>query len=123
MRIGHRTIACTIFRCPLMCSGRTLRQFPFVAEQVGEEVGAVPILGDLLVSKKGEGIFGLTYAMKGNLNEPSLSVNPLSVLTPGIFRRIFEFATPKEPTPVPQPQPQPQATVEAAPETAPTAPQ
>ena len=84
-------------------------------------LGAVPILGELLVSKKGEGIFGLTYAMKGNLNEPTVSVNPLSVLTPGIFRRIFEFATPKEPMPLPTPPPQ--ATVEAAPETAPAAPQ
>jgi len=67
-------------------------------------LGSVPILGDLLVSKKGEGIFGLTYAMKGNLNEPALSVNPLSVLTPGIFRRIFEFDPPKEPPPETQPQ-------------------
>ena len=34
--------------------------------------------------------------MRGDLNEPTLIVNPLSVLTPGIFRRIFEFSTPKE---------------------------
>ena len=67
-------------------------------------LGNVPILGDLLVSKKGEGIFGLTYAMKGNLDEPGLTVNPLSVLTPGIFRRIFEFDPPKEPPPETQPQ-------------------
>ena len=72
-------------------------------------LGSVPILGDLLVSKKGEGIFGLTYAMKGNLNEPVLSVNPLSVLTPGIFRRIFEFSPAKEPVE------QPQASAEPAP--------
>jgi hypothetical protein len=82
-------------------------------------LGAVPILGDLLISKKGEGIFGLTYAMKGSLNEPSLTVNPLSVLTPGIFRRIFEFDPPKEILPPQQPQPQPQASVEAAPQIAP----
>jgi hypothetical protein len=65
-------------------------------------LGAVPVLGDLLVSKQGEGIFGLTYAMKGNLNEPSISLNPLSVLTPGIFRRIFEFSPAKEPVAQPQ---------------------
>ena len=39
-------------------------------------LGSVPLLGDILISKKGEGIFGLTYAMKGNLNEPALTVNP-----------------------------------------------
>ncbi|HXI99757.1 MAG TPA: DUF3971 domain-containing protein, partial [Micropepsaceae bacterium] len=76
-------------------------------------LGAVPLLGDLLNSRKGEGIFGLTYAMKGNLNEPAVSLNPLSVLTPGIFRRIFEFAPPKD-APVPQ-VPQPQALAEPTP--------
>ena len=86
-------------------------------------LGNVPILGDLLVSKKGEGVFGLTYAMKGNLDEPTLNVNPLSVLTPGIFRRIFEFDPPKEPPPEAQPQasaaPPPQASAAPAPASAP----
>jgi len=45
--------------------------------------------------KKGRSIIGLTYAMKGNLNEPAVSVNPLRFDT-GIFRRIFEFDPPKE---------------------------
>jgi hypothetical protein len=65
-------------------------------------LGSVPVLGDLLVSKPGEGIFGLTYAMRGELSEPAISVNPLSVLTPGIFRRIFEFSTPKDMQSAPQ---------------------
>src|SRR5579859_5014035 len=38
MRIRHRTVACAIFRRPLMCTSRTLGQFPFIAEQVVEEV-------------------------------------------------------------------------------------
>ena len=80
-------------------------------------LGSLPILGDILVSKKGEGVFGLTYAMKGNLNEPSITVNPLSVLTPGIFRRIFEFSPAKEPAP------QPQASVAPAVPATPAAPQ
>src|SRR6202795_3227725 len=36
--IRHRTVACAIFRCPLMRTGRALRQFPIVAEQDREEV-------------------------------------------------------------------------------------
>jgi uncharacterized protein DUF3971/AsmA-like protein len=54
-------------------------------------LGAIPVLGDVLVSKKGEGILGLTYEMKGDIAEPAINVNPLSILTPGILRRIFEF--------------------------------
>src|ERR1700732_915741 len=38
--IRLRAVAGAIFRCPLMRTGRALRQFPFVAEQVGEEVVA-----------------------------------------------------------------------------------
>jgi hypothetical protein len=67
-------------------------------------------------------VFGVTYAVKGNLNEPSLTTNPLSLLTPGILRRIFEFATPKIPAepqpvaspPVAQPTP-PEKSLSAAP--------
>src|SRR5579872_496906 len=40
MSIRHRTIACAIFRCPLMCAGRTLCQFPIVFEEVGKEIVA-----------------------------------------------------------------------------------
>ena len=50
----------------------------------------IPLLGDLLASKKGEGIFGVTYSMTGNADQPDISTNPLSMLTPGILRRIFE---------------------------------
>ncbi len=50
----------------------------------------MPLLGDILASKKGEGIFGITYSMTGNSEQPVISTNPLSILTPGILRRIFE---------------------------------
>ena len=59
-------------------------------------LGALPLVGDLLVSKEGEGIIGLTYQARGDLNEPEIVVNPLSVLTPGFLRRIFEFGGPPE---------------------------
>ncbi len=57
---------------------------------VNSFLGEIPVLGDLLTSRKGEGVFGLTYTMKGELEEVQIFINPLSVLTPGIFRRIFE---------------------------------
>jgi hypothetical protein len=61
---------------------------------VNSILGAIPVLGNLLVSKKGEGVFGMTYSAQGNADEPKISVNPLSMLTPGIFRRIFEGRVP-----------------------------
>ncbi|HEX3430542.1 MAG TPA: AsmA-like C-terminal domain-containing protein, partial [Rhizomicrobium sp.] len=45
-------------------------------------LGNIPIIGDILTSKKGEGIVGMTYTLRGDLDQPTLSTNPLSVLTP-----------------------------------------
>ena len=39
---------------------------------------------------KGEGVFGLTYSAKGAFAAPKVNVNPLSLATPGILRRMFE---------------------------------
>ncbi|HEX2759555.1 MAG TPA: AsmA-like C-terminal domain-containing protein, partial [Rhizomicrobium sp.] len=57
---------------------------------VNSLISNVPLLGDILASKKGEGIFGITYSMAGNAEQPTITTNPLSILTPGILRRIFE---------------------------------
>lgn len=57
---------------------------------VNSLISNVPLLGDILASKKGEGIFGITYSMTGNSEQPVITTNPLSILTPGILRRIFE---------------------------------
>ena len=72
-------------------------------------LGAIPVLGDVFVSKKGEGLFGMTYSVHGDLDHPQVSTNPLSVLAPGILRRIFEGGTPAAPAqqanpPLPKPQ-------------------
>ena len=55
-------------------------------------LGHVPVIGDLLVSRRGEGVFGMTYSINGHAGEPRVGVNPASALTPGILRRIFEPA-------------------------------
>jgi hypothetical protein len=60
-------------------------------------LGAIPVLGDVFVSKKGEGLFGVTYNVSGDLDSPKISTNPLSVLAPGILRRVFEGAAPTAP--------------------------
>ena len=52
----------------------------------------VPIIGDILNGGNyNEGIFGLTYSMGGTFADPKIKMNPLSVLAPGVFRRLFDF--------------------------------
>jgi len=55
----------------------------------------VPLLGDIFVSREGEGVFALTYGIEGPLAEAQVFVNPLSVLAPGFFRRLFQMGDPK----------------------------
>jgi len=53
--------------------------------------GRVPILGLALGGGSKGGLIGVTFKVDGKLGAPSLMINPLSVITPGIFRKIFEF--------------------------------
>ncbi len=36
-------------------------------------------------------MLGITFSVAGRAAQPDVSVNPLSAVAPGIFRRIFEF--------------------------------
>ena len=54
-------------------------------------VKAIPLIGELLGGEKGEGVFGVSYKVQGNSSNPRVLVNPLSILTPGIFRKIFNI--------------------------------
>jgi hypothetical protein len=50
-----------------------------------------------VLTRKGEGLFGFHYTLKGQAKDPSVSVNPLSALTPGMFREIFRAPKPELP--------------------------
>jgi hypothetical protein len=47
------------------------------------------VLGDFLRGREGEGAFAMTYTATGDLGEPRILVNPLSVLAPGMIRELF----------------------------------
>jgi hypothetical protein len=56
---------------------------------VNRVLGKIPILGGLLTGGKDEGLFAANYKMNGPLEDPKVNVNPLSILAPGILRRLF----------------------------------
>jgi hypothetical protein len=49
----------------------------------------IPLIGDILTGGDGGGIFSATYTIKGAIAKPKVSVNPISVLAPGIIRNIL----------------------------------
>lgn len=57
-------------------------------------LGAIPILGDILVGEEGGGIFAPTYKVEGDLDDPDITVNPLSTFVPGVFRNLITGAEP-----------------------------
>ncbi|MDP5362285.1 MAG: DUF3971 domain-containing protein [Paracoccaceae bacterium] len=46
------------------------------------------------LTRRGEGLIGFNYTIGGTSDAPRVSVNPLSVLTPGMFREIFRRPAP-----------------------------
>jgi len=54
-------------------------------------LGRIPLLGGLFSAERGGGLFAVNYAVRGPLDDPAVSVNPLSALTPGFLRRLFRI--------------------------------
>ena len=50
-----------------------------------------------LLTRRGEGLIGFNYALAGDAKSPRVSVNPLSALTPAMFREIFREPPPELP--------------------------
>jgi hypothetical protein len=47
-----------------------------------------------IFTRPGEGLIGFNFNLRGPVDNPSVSVNPLSALTPGMFRDIFRRPPP-----------------------------
>jgi hypothetical protein len=52
-------------------------------------LGRIPVFGRLFSPEEGGGLFAVSYRMRGPLNDPQTSINPLAALTPGFLRGIF----------------------------------
>lgn len=53
-------------------------------------ISKVPLVGKMLTGGDGQGVFAARYSIKGGNESPDVSVNPLSILTPGFLRNVFD---------------------------------
>ena len=61
------------------------------ATTINKTIGSIPILGDILIGKKtGEGVFGVSFKIKGPPEDLKTSVNPIKTLTPRFITRTLE---------------------------------
>ncbi|MEM4409596.1 MAG: AsmA-like C-terminal domain-containing protein, partial [Candidatus Caldarchaeum sp.] len=49
-------------------------------------VGLIPLLGKVITGGKLSGIIAVSYKLRGEIDNPNISVNPMSILTPGILK-------------------------------------
>jgi hypothetical protein len=59
----------------------------------------LPLFGPLLGGREGEGLIGVTFAIRGSLDKPNFQINPASMLVPGAFRALFEYRAKALPEP------------------------
>ena len=61
------------------------------ATTINRTISSIPVLGDILVGKKvGEGVFGVSFKIKGPPNNLKTTVNPIKTLTPRFITRTLE---------------------------------
>ena len=61
------------------------------ATTINKTISKIPLLGDILVGKKsGEGVFGVSFKIKGPPKDLKTSVNPIKSLTPRFITRTLE---------------------------------
>ena len=61
------------------------------ATTINKFIGSIPVVGKLLVgTKTGEGVFGVSFKIKGPPNDLKSAVNPIKTLTPRFITRTLE---------------------------------
>ena len=61
------------------------------ATTINTAIGSIPVLGKILVgSKTGEGVFGVSFKIKGPPKKLETTVNPIKTLTPRFITRTLE---------------------------------
>jgi hypothetical protein len=61
------------------------------ATTINKTIGSIPLIGNILVGKKvGEGVFGVSFKIKGPPKNLETTVNPIKTLTPRFITRTLE---------------------------------
>ena len=61
------------------------------ATTINRSISSIPLLGKILIGDKvGEGVFGVSFKIKGPLKNLKTTVNPIKSLTPRFITRTLE---------------------------------
>ena len=63
------------------------------ATTINKVISSIPVLGKILVgSKTGEGVFGVSFKIKGPPQKLETTVNPIKTLTPRFIQKALKRA-------------------------------
>ena len=61
------------------------------ATTINKSIASIPLLGKILIGEKtGEGVFGVSFKIKGPSKNLKTSVNPIKTLTPRFITRTLD---------------------------------
>jgi hypothetical protein len=60
--------------------------------------GKLPLVGPLLTGQRDEGIFAVSFRIGGSASAPTLTINPISAIAPGVVRKFFDIFTQSPPS-------------------------
>ena len=60
------------------------------AYAINSVLNKIPLIGQVITGIEGDGLIGVNFKVTGNYDKLNYNVNPLSILTPGIIRSMFD---------------------------------
>ena len=61
------------------------------ATTINRSIASIPLIGNILIGKKtGDGVFGVSFKIKGSPKNLKTTVNPIKTLTPRFIVRTLE---------------------------------
>jgi hypothetical protein len=68
------------------------------AYEVNRLLSNIPVLGQILTGKSGDGVFGVSFKIKGKDNNYETTINPIRTLTPRFIQRFVDLFKTAKPT-------------------------
>ena len=61
------------------------------AKTLNKMISKIPVIGDIIIPKEvGEGLFGISFKMKGPPGKIKTTINPIRTLTPRFIQKIVD---------------------------------
>ena len=72
-------------------STTSLRGTLIPAKTLNKMISRIPLIGDIVIPKEvGEGLFGISFKMKGPPGKIKTTINPIRTITPRFLQKIVD---------------------------------